>query len=204
MTHNPSPTSTQTDALVSAARQGESWAWFRLVEAYQGMVYAMVLRSGIQEPAEDVLQEVFLKIFKALDRFRGDSSFKTWVFQITLNTIHTHGRKASSERALNDSALSTGHDDQEESEGFLDRLPDPALPDPPLELHQERMRLKLREAFALLQPKEREILVLRELQELSYGEIAIVLHLEIGTVKSRISRARSSLHLLLCQLGVTP
>lgn len=193
-----------TDPLVHAARRGDTWAWYRLVETYQGMIYAMVLRSGLREPPEDVLQEVFLKIHKSLEGFRGDCAFRTWVYQITLNTIRSFGRKASATREINDSALSGDSEAEGDSEGFMDRQGDVSIPDPLVELHQDRMRQRVREAFSLLQPREREILMLREIRELSYEEIAAILHLEIGTVKSRISRSRRSLHLQLGRLGATP
>lgn len=185
---NPSPRSaSEIQRLVRAAQQGEAWAWYRLVEDHQGLVYGLIRGWNVGDEAEDVFQEVFLKVHKYLHTWRGDSAFSTWLYQVTLNTLRSRAIKRRQD-PLREADLG----DMDEEESCLDRAP-AELPDPVLAMETETRRIQVRQALGALPELHREILVLRDIRELSYEAIGQILRLEPGTVKSRLFRARQAL-----------
>jgi RNA polymerase sigma-70 factor (ECF subfamily) len=134
----------------------------------------------------DALQESFIKIYKNLEGFKGDSRFDTWVHRITVNTCKDMLRK-NEKYKLNDS-LYTGGDEGEYMRDFPDEDPGPEETVMMSELASELLQCVDR-----LPPDHREVIILRDIQNLSYEEISEILDTSLGTVKSRISRARGNL-----------
>jgi len=180
------------DRLVQGLRQGEEWAYEKLLERFQVPVYNLVARL-IRDPAEasDVVQNVFIKIFRKIDSFRGDSTLKTWVFRIAVNEAHNHYRWNFRHRGQE-----VGLDDGESANGSKDWVSASTGSPYDYTLENERQRL-IEEALGELSPRYRSVVVLRDVEELSYEEIAEILQLPLGTVKSRLLRGREALRHLL-------
>ena len=163
-----------------------------MVQRYQKKVYNTVLRlAGHAAEAEDLSQEVFLKLYRGLSSFRGESSFSTYLYRIAANTAIDALRRASPQ------AISLSAED-EEGEPYELALSD-GEPLPLELLEREERTAAIREAIDALPPHHRAVIVLREIEGMSYQEIARVLSVEEGTVKSRINRARAGLRELLFQ-----
>lgn len=171
-------------------------AFSELVRAYERRVFALVLRMlGNHAEAEELAQEVFVQVFKAIGTFRGDSKLSTWIYRIAVNLCKNRSKY-----------LRVRHDgEQEELEAIAERVPmgeaqratvgSVARPDEMVAARQtERI---VQEAIAVLEPTFRECLVLRDVEELSYEEIGEITGLPPGTVKSRIFRARTQLRELV-------
>ncbi|MBQ6059484.1 MAG: sigma-70 family RNA polymerase sigma factor [Clostridia bacterium] len=178
--------------IVQAVLEGEIDAFEVLVQRYQKKVYNTVLRlAGHAAEAEDLSQEVFLKLYRGLSSFRGESSFSTYLYRIAANTAIDALRRASPQ------AISLSAED-EEGEPYELALSD-GEPLPLELLEREERTAAIREAIDALPPHHRAVIVLREIEGMSYQEIARVLSVEEGTVKSRINRARAGLRELLFQ-----
>lgn len=174
---------------------GDADAFALLVDAHSKLVYNLCLRmSGNEQDAWDLSQEAFLKAYTNLSVFRGDSRFSSWLYKLTTNVCLDFLRKQNRQKTV-PLTYETG-DGQEES------LP---IPDerfsPETEAERRELQAAVRRGLAQLPEGQREILVLRELGQLSYEEIAGQLHLEPGTVKSRIFRARKKLCGILMKDG---
>ena len=140
----------------------------------------------------DVAQDTFLKAFRSLSSFRGDCRFSTWLYKICRNTALDHLRAEGRRRTVSLTA-----DDDDSREGEID-LPDPDTRfDPQSRLDKKENCLAVRAAIAQLSEEHREILVLRDMGGHSYEDIAEMLDLELGTVKSRINRARRAVKEIL-------
>lgn len=167
--------------LVERHATGDAGAFDEVYTRFSGMVYRLALRmSGGREEALDIAQEVFLRIHRHLAGFRGGSSLKTWVYRITLNQCRTAGLRSRSRSA--------SIDDQEAAIAVID----PAAGPEALAARSEFFA-RVERALAALPPEFREALVLRDVDELSYEEIATVLRVPLGTVRSRIARGRERL-----------
>jgi len=179
---NPSPP-TETDALIERCLAGDQDAWNQIVRQHWRKVFNLAYKFvGRHDEAEDLAQDVFLKIFKALHTFDRRANFQTWLISISRNLCIDHYRSVRKERE-------TMARDVDAS-----LLTPPAKDRSPLgELEQVDLRKRIREALAELPPTLREAVVLRDLQEFSYQEIATQLRLPEGTVKSRINRGRLEL-----------
>ena len=175
--------------LVARLCEGQEAAYEALIERFEHPIFNLVARlTNDPGDAADVVQEVFLKVFRNVHTFRGQSSLKTWIYRIAVNESRNHrrwfGRHRSREIAL-DPAPGETH-------SSMDWLPDPARS--PMELAIDHERATLMEAaLAEINPNYRAALVLRELEGLSYEEIADILETSLGTVKSRILRGREAL-----------
>lgn len=179
--------------LIRAAQRGDEGAFEELVRAYEKRVYHLALRMcGNADDAYEVAQEAFLSVWKGMRFFRGDSSFSTWLYRLTSNAAIDFLRRQR-RQLENDGVPLDGEDTFLE---VADRAPSP---------HQHAERAELREALAQglqsLSAEHRQVLLLRELQGLSYDEIAAALDLDLGTVKSRIARAREKLRKYLLSSG---
>ncbi len=182
--------------LVRRARDGDSDAFGEIVSELERFVYNTAVNllrtSGAPvDLAEDVAQDAFIKAWRSLSSFRGDSSFSTWLYRITVNTARDTVRELSRRGTLS----VTREDDGELTEWDLPVTSGDTIPEDVLE-KKERI-LGVRRAIESLPDEQRQIIVLRDIHELSYTEIAEKLELELGTVKSRLSRARANLKTIL-------
>lgn len=174
------------DKLVKRAKKGDSRAFDLLVLKYQGRVAQLVSRyvSNAAE-VEDVTQEAFIKAYRALPKFRGDSAFYTWLYRIAANAAKNHlvalGRRPTTDLALDDS----------ESYEVPGRLKDNESPDEVI--MGQQLEAVISQAIDALPLELKAALTLREFEGLSYDEIAEVLECPIGTVRSRIFRAREAI-----------
>ena len=182
--------------LVRRARSGDQRAFGLLVERYQKKVYAVAL--GMVKDAEDALdvsQEAFVKVHRYLDHFKGDSSFYTWLYRITTNTcIDVLRRRGTS------SAESVEYDDgvqMDLAEANLGALGSQLDANPARSALRRELGEKLEEALAQLPAKHRAILLLRELEGMSYEDLAQTLEIPKGTVMSRLFHARAKVQRLL-------
>lgn len=182
--------------LVQRAKQGDEESFAALVEQNQGRIYNLALRmTGNPDDALELSQEAFLNAWKGLGKFQGDSSFATWLYRLTSNVCIDFLRREKRRNAL---SMTVSLDDEEEARQA--ELPDERY-SPHVEAERRERRETLRAGLASLSAEHRRVLVLRELEGLSYGEIAQVLELEEGTVKSRIARARLALRNYLKKQG---
>jgi len=175
--------------LISLAKAGDQSAFGELMTRYEKQVYHQALRLlSNPEDAADITQEVFIKVWRSLPSFQGDSSFSTWLYRLTDNAAIDLIRKEKKRRG--DASL----DDEEYQWDSL--LADPNSV-PERELEKQELRRSVAEGLAKLSEEHRQVLVLREINGLSYEEIGQILGLTPGTVKSRIARARLALAKLL-------
>ena len=188
----------QEAAVIQAVLDGDVNAYEALVKEYEKNVYNLALRmTGNSEDAADMAQEAFIKAYNSLTAFRGDSKFSVWLYRIVSNVCLDFLRSRSRKQTV---SLSTENDDGEEVE--LDIADETHSPEQLLD--RSLTRDAGRRGLAALPPDHREILLLREIQGLSYEEIADALGLEAGTVKSRIFRARKKLCSFLIKDGNIP
>jgi len=174
------------DKLVKRAKKGDSRAFDLLVLKYQGRVAQLVSRYvNNAAEVEDVTQEAFIKAYRALPKFRGDSAFYTWLYRIAANAAKSHlvalGRRPTTDLALDDS----------ESYEVPGRLKDNESPDEVI--MGQQLEAVISQAIDALPLELKAALTLREFEGLSYDEIAEVLECPIGTVRSRIFRAREAI-----------
>ena len=181
--------------LVARARTGDQEAFEQLVLDNQNKVYALALRMvNDREEAADLAQEAFLKAWQGLPSFQGDSSFSTWVYRLATNVCIDFLRKQKRRREV-EPVLSL---DDEES-GWTE--PADWDQDPQRQLERAERSRAVARGLEALPDHHRQVLALRELSGLSYQEIGQALELDIGTVKSRIARARLALRKILLEDG---
>lgn len=182
-------------ASIRLAKEGDEQAFEALVTAYERKVYNYALRStGNEQDAMDITQEVFLRVFRSLSGFKEESSFSTWLYRITFNICIDFSRKNAKR---NENSLSL---DGEIADGKELELPDERHA-PEAAYDRKELREEIAGAILRLSEQHREVLVMREISGLSYAEIAEVLELEEGTVKSRIARARENLRKIIVATG---
>jgi RNA polymerase sigma-70 factor (ECF subfamily) len=174
--------------LINRFKKGDTPAFGEIVLKYQDKVYNLcrhMLRNA--EDAEDAAQDVFLKAYQALLKFQPDASLYTWLYRIATNTCIDYKKKPIFESLFGDNG---------EGERLVhDRASDTPSPEKLYQLKQTDEALQ--ESLEKLSPKLRAIIVLKEIEELSYEEIADALEISLGTVKSRIARAREELQKLM-------
>jgi RNA polymerase sigma-70 factor (ECF subfamily) len=185
--------------LVRQCMAGDQQAWQQLVVSQHRRIYAICYRfTGSASDAEDLTQDVFLKLYRNLASFDTQKgSFQTWITTLARNLLVDHFRRTRMDRASD--SLDAGvsfDDDGPGGQTLADRLADPR---PSQEAHAAGLELKVRiqQALAQLSPELREAVVFRDLEDMDYKEIAQVLRIPEGTVKSRISRGRGELARLL-------
>ena len=178
---------------MESARQGDQEAFERLVRAYEKRVFALTLRMcGNAEDAAEAAQEAFLAVWQGLKFFRGEASFSTWLYRLASNAcvdlLRREGRhRAAAGPSLNDEELDLA-------------AADPA-PTPQEAAERAELRQQIEAGLQQLSLEYRQVLVLREMHQLSYEEIGQTLNLDPGTVKSRISRGRKRLRKILLENG---
>ena len=175
--------------LVERARAGDHDAFEQLVQQYERKVYITAHRlMGIDADAMDASQEVFIRVYRFLDTFNAESSFSTWLYRITINVC-----KDMLPLELED----------EENGTFVNEISDSTYD--PVEIYERaELRQVIRTGIDALPETYKQIILLRDIAGLSYEEIADTLQIEIGTVKSRLSRARERLRNYLLQSGNKP
>ena len=188
----------QEAMIVRKVLQGDVNAFEKLVTEYERAVYAIAQRmTGNAEDAADMTQETFIKAYNSLSSFRGDSKFSVWLYRIANNVCLDFLRSRSRKPTV---SLSAEDDDGEETQlDIADKSQSPELL-----LESSLTRDAVRRGLDALPPDYKQILLLREIQGLSYEEIAAALGIESGTVKSRIFRARKRLCTFLIEDGNIP
>ena len=177
--------------LVQRARKGDELAFEQLVTDNEKRIYNLCCRlTGNPDDGAELAQEAFLNAWRGLEKFHGESSFATWLYRLASNAAIDYLRRQRKQRG----ELSL--DDEELGLDAVD-----AGPGPQDAAEGEEVRSAVAAGLRALSEGHRQVLVLRELQGLSYEEIAAVLAVDLGTVKSRISRARSALRKILLENG---
>ncbi len=171
--------------LLKKSAKGDTDAFEELAQKYQKQIFNIALRLvNSSEDAADISQEVLLKLYRALPRFRGDAAFSTWVYRITVNTARDFMRKTYRHKEY----LYNNWADEDDADKQVDIADYSAIPeDIYLNREVEQYLLALIEN---LSPKYKVVFTLREISGLGYQEIADILSISLGTVKSRLSRAR--------------
>jgi RNA polymerase sigma-70 factor (ECF subfamily) len=167
--------------LISQALAGQTAAFGQLVQKYQDRLYNTVVHVvGNAEDAKDAVQEAFVQAFLKLESFQGASAFYTWLYRIGFNVAATHCRRRGAMRSAERIAVTDGH-------------PQNAADDPGERLEREERCRQVRQAISQLPEEHRVVLVLREMDGCCYETIAEILDLPVGTVRSRLHRARMQL-----------
>lgn len=178
----------QTDEiLIEKSKNGDLEAFELLVRRYESKVYTVAYRFlGNHADASDLAQETFLRLYQALPRFRGDSSFMTWLYHITANACRDEIRRQQRYHVVSLDA-ETGNNGTQ----AISQVPSRA-PSPEEAAEQKEFNEVVQLCLNNLSEEHRLVLVMREIQDMSYEEIANVLKCSLGTVKSRLSRARQA------------
>ncbi len=186
--------------IVERCLSGDAAAWEELVRVHTRRVYGLCYRfTGKDSEAQDLTQEVFLRVFRALGSFRStEGSFTTWLARLTRNLLIDHYRRTRNERVTDsiEEQLPRIEGRADESGSSVPVRPDRAV------AGREASEL-LQMALGKLSPELRETIILRDLQEMEYREIAEVLAIPEGTVKSRLNRGRAELARLLKRYRIT-
>lgn len=181
--------SSAEEELIQQALAGHSHAYGQLVERYQDRLYSAMLHVvGSHDEAEDVVQDSFVQAYVKLNTFQGNSRFFTWLYRIAFNNALSRRRRRRADMSIEQSREVTGGEPEDRQEA----------PDEPL-LRNERITM-VKAAMDRLTEEHRHILVLREMQDMAYEDIAEILDINIGTVRSRLSRARNQLHDILKEM----
>ena len=175
--------------FVQRLRANDDAAYDELVRGYNASIFHVAYRMlGDSGDASDVVQEIFLKVFRNINGFKGESSLKTWIFRIAFSEILNRLRWWK--RRYRHATVSLDEDQNGNGHGY--RLSD-ATPGPEQILQSKEQEQAIQQALKKLSSDHRSIIILRDIEGFSYGEIADVLGVSIGTVKSRLARARADL-----------
>jgi len=185
--------------LVRRCVAGDVAAWEELVRQHQRRIYNICYRfTGSTEQAEDLTQEVFIRLYRVLESYDPQrAGFLTWLTTLTRNLLVDHFRRSRPER-LTDSLDAPCSHQEPDGTTLGDQMADPA-PGPQRGVERREVRTLVNQALERLSPDLREAVILRDLQDMDYREIATVLNVPEGTVKSRINRGRMELARLLAR-----
>ncbi len=182
------------EELVARTRKGDRSAFAHLVDRHRVSVFNLTFRIvGNREDAEEAAQDVFVRVYKSLDRFRGDARFATWLYRIAVNVSLSAARR--SRRSVSTTSLSESEDAED---GLPMQIPDTSA-NPAERFEQAEFSAQVRNLVSALPPIYSAVISMYHMQSLSYDEIADVLELPIGTVKARLFRARAALRNLVGQ-----
>jgi RNA polymerase sigma-70 factor (ECF subfamily) len=164
--------------LIARTLAGETEAFSILVRRWERPIYSLTLRMlGRDEDARDACQEAFLSAFRNLSKFRGEAKFSSWIYRIALNACHT--------RLRNGNGFSYSLDEEDEN-GRRPDVADTSLESLPDQLQRNEQTQLVRRALQALPPEMRQVIVMKEYEEMTFAEIADVLGLPVSTVKSRL------------------
>ena len=182
--------------LVRRCISGDASAWEEIVQRYHRRIYNICYRfAGTSDDAQDLTQEVFIKMFRTLNTYDvSKGAFMTWVTTITRNLLVDHFRKTKQDRVTD--SLDTPFSEHEDAQPLGEQIADSSRP-PDAQVQGREMRETVHQALQKLSPELREAVILRDLQDMDYREIAATLKVPEGTVKSRINRGRAELARLL-------
>ena len=182
--------------LVRRCIAGDAVAWEEIVQRYNRRIYNICYRfAGSADDAQDLTQEVFIKMYRTLGSYDpGRAAFMTWLTTITRNLLVDHFRKTKQDRMTE--TLDGASSEHEDAMPLSDKIPDKAAP-PDARVQSREAGETLHHALQKLSPELREAVILRDLHDMDYREIAAVLKVPEGTVKSRINRGRAELARLL-------
>ena len=183
-------------ALIRRCVSGDAVAWEEIVQQYHRRIYNICYRfTGSTDDAEDLTQEVFIKMYKTLNTYEAQrGAFMTWVTTVTRNLLVDHFRKTKHDRATD--SLDTPASEHEDALPLSEQIQDTSAP-PDARVQSRETGDTVHQALQKLSPELREAVILRDLQDMDYREIATVLKVPEGTVKSRINRGRAELARLL-------
>jgi RNA polymerase sigma-70 factor, ECF subfamily len=184
------------NSLVRRCIAGDAVAWEEIVQRYNRLIYNICYRfSGSSDDAQDLTQEVFIKMYRTLSSYDVErGAFMTWLTTMTRNLLVDHFRKTKQDRVTDSIDATTS--EHEDSMPLSDQIPDKA-PAPDAKVQSREAGDVVHEALQKLSPELREAVILRDLQDMDYRDIAAVLRVPEGTVKSRINRGRAELARLL-------
>ncbi len=178
--------------LIKRLQERDEKAFRQMVEEHQGKVYSLLARMiGNPNEAEDLLQEVFIQVFKSIDQFRGDAKLSTWLYRIAANTCKNRLKYLSRRNYQKTDALDPAGDGDPEAGGGVAVAA--RIPGPDRLLEGQQLDKIVQDAIAELEDDHKLLIILRDMQDLSYEEICEVTGLNEGTVKSRLHRARMAL-----------
>ena len=184
--------STDDHLLVRQIQKGSQSAFDELVKRYYSSAYNMVAHSvRTHEEREDLIQEIFIKVYNNINKFRCQASFSTWLFRITRNMLIDRSRKKS--------IIQVSMESEEGTATIGERIEDKRA-NPEGKFMESDADSALRDALMKLDDDHKQILILREMEGLSYRELTEVLGIKIGTVKSRLARAREELKIKLMEI----
>jgi len=173
------------EVLISRCRAGNMVAFGKLIETYQDRLFNATFRMvGNYDDAEELTQEAFVRAMKGLKRFRGNAKFYTWLFRIAINLCINHRRRRA--RLLEHAGQGTTGG---QAAALLD-MADEKSPSPLREAQIKEQHQQVLDALEQLEPAARAIVILRDIEQLDYSEIGRILEVPVGTVKSRLYRAR--------------
>lgn len=180
------------DFLIKKAKKGDSAAFSALMEQHFAMIYNLALRmSGNPDDASDLTQEAMIKLFKNIGAFEGKSKFSTWVYRVAANTCLDELRKIKRKKAV---SLDAEYETEDGSVGYE---AEDTAPTPDVSAERSELKSIVAKAVSRLGEEYRTAVILRDINGLSYTEIAEVIGCSVGTVKSRISRGRANLKEIL-------
>lgn len=181
------------EMLVKGCKKGRMDAFEKLMRKYENKVYSLCYRfSGNYDDANDLAQETFIKVYNSINKFQGKSAFSTWLYRVTTNVCLDEMRKRKN---VNSFSLDNPQKNDEGEEIYYD-LSDQKF-NPELIAEKNDLKQIVHKGINYLSEQQRMIIILREIEELSYEEIAEILDISIGTVKSRLNRARKNLKEIL-------
>lgn len=183
--------------LVRRCRQGDSEAMERLILKYQNRIYNIILKMCANpDDAAELTQETFVKIIEKIEGFQGRSSFYTWAFRIAVNLTLNYCKKNVKLRLNSLDAQQDGHDEHARQQ-LKEYLSDDSSPDPAAVAQNKELCELAKKSLMKLDENQKAVVVLRDVEGMSYAQIAEVLDIELGTVRSRLSRARNNLREIL-------
>lgn len=177
-------------AVVLRAQNGDSEAFEEIVKQHERKIYNLAYRyTGSSEDALDICQETFIKIYRSIKNFKGESSFSTWIYRVASNVCIDYIRKDKKTISLSD------------DDNYISETLESPNGDPEKELSRKELSSEISKSLLQINEDQREIIVLRDIEGYSYEEIAQLLDISEGTVKSRIARGRKKLQTILINRG---
>lgn len=187
---------TDDKALIKKAQKGDTGAFEKILKNYENVIYGIAYRyAGSQDDAADMAQEIFIKMFRNINGFRFKSKLSTWIYRVAVNTCIDMIKKSDRDKAAY--SLDDGYTDDEGEMCYGEIADTSLLPDEVI--IKGEVKDAVNTALSCLSEDYRTVIILRDMQGLTYDEIAEVIDCSVGTVKSRISRGRKNLREILSQ-----